>query len=198
MKEQFSSLSAVLDLKADEKGSGEKSSARLQSPKTNFCKITFVAWFQLVLGFFNWIETAKANTESQLGHNGKKPKTQSVSWIIFSMGITGYGISRPVIQNYNYFCIRTNIPKENYWIFRIGLIGSHSSLHKSEIFKLIISFFHYFWCQNWDQWYKMSGKNTHIYIFYFWFKNKRVWAEKIGKNRKNSINLKIAGNYPNI
>ena len=60
----------------------EKSSARLQSPKTNFCKITFVAWFQLVLGFFNWIETAKANTESQLGHNGKKPKTQSVSWIM--------------------------------------------------------------------------------------------------------------------
>ena len=60
----------------------EKSSARLQSPKTNFCKITFVAWFQLVLGFFNWIETAKANTESQLCHNGKKPKTQSVSWIM--------------------------------------------------------------------------------------------------------------------
>ena len=62
----------------------EKSSARLQSPKTNFCKITFVAWFQLVLGFFYWIETAKANTESQLGHNGKKPKTQSVSWITVS------------------------------------------------------------------------------------------------------------------
>ena len=62
----------------------EKSSARLQSPKTNFCKITFVAWFQLVLGFFYWIETAKANTESQLSHNGKKPKTQSVSWITVS------------------------------------------------------------------------------------------------------------------
>ena len=58
------------------------------------------------------------------------------------------------------------------------------SFQKSEFLKLIISFFHYFWCQNWDQWHKMSGKNTHIYFFYFWFKNKRVWAEKIRKKRK--------------
>ena len=44
----------------------------------------------------------------------------------------------------------------------------------------------------------MSVKNTHIYFFYFWFKNKRVWAEKIRKKRKNSKNIKVAGNYPNI
>ena len=93
---------------------------------------------------------------------------------------------------------KINIPKGNYWILRIGLMGSLSSLQKSEFVKLIISFFYYFWCQNWDQWHKMSGKNTHIYFFYFWFKNKRVWAEKIGKKRKNSKNLKVAGNYPNI
>ena len=89
------------------------------------------------------------------------------------------------------------MPKGNFWILRIGLMGSLSSLQKSEFLKLIISFFHYFWCQNWDQWHKMSGKNTHIYFFYFWFKNKWVWAEKIGKKRKNSKNLKVAGNYPN-
>jgi hypothetical protein len=52
--------------------------------------------------------------------------------------------------------------------------------------------------QNWDQWHKKSGKNTHIYFFYFLFKNKQVWREKIGKKRKNSKNLKVAGNYPNI
>ena len=60
----------------------------------------------------------------------------------------------------------------------------YSSLQKSEFVKLIILFFHYFWCQNWDQWHKMSGKNTHVYFFYFRFKNKRVWAEKIRKKTK--------------
>ena len=48
-----------------------------------------------------------------------------------------------------------------------SLAGSLSSLQKSEFLKLIISFFHYFWCQNWDQWHKMSGKNTHIYNFFY-------------------------------
>ena len=65
-----------------------------------------------------------------------------------------------------------------------SLAGSLSSLQKSEFLKLIISFFHYFWCQNWNQWHKMSGKNSHIFFFYYWFKNKRVWAEKIGKKQK--------------
>ena len=55
-----------------------------------------------------------------------------------------------------------------------------NSLQKSEFLKLIISYFHHFWCQNWDQWHKMSGKNTH----YFCFKNKQVWAENIEKNEK--------------
>ena len=71
-------------------------------------------------------------------------------------------------------------------------------IHISSFLKLIISFFHYYWCQNQDQWHKMSEKNTRIRIFYFWFKNKRVWAEKIGKKNKKSKNLKVAGNYPNI
>jgi hypothetical protein len=73
-----------------------------------------------------------------------------------------------------------------------------SSLQKSEFLKLIISFFHYFWCQNWDQWHKMSWKNTHICFFLFLFKNKQVWAEIIWKKWKNSKNLKVASNYPNI
>ena len=72
------------------------------------------------------------------------------------------------------------------------------NLQKSEFSKLMISFFHYCWCLNGDQWHKISGNNTHIYFFYFWFKNKRVWTEKIGKKRKNSKNLKVAGNYPDI
>ena len=55
-------------------------------------------------------------------------------------------------------------PKGNYWILRIGLTEILSSLEKSEFLKLIISFFHYFWCQNWDQWHKMSGKNTNLYF----------------------------------
>ena len=59
-------------------------------------------------------------------------------------------------------------------------------------------FIQYFCCQNWDQWHKLSGKNTHIFFFYFWFKNKWVWAEKIRKKQKNSKHLKVAGNYLSI
>ena len=83
------------------------------------------------------------------------------------------------------FLHKINLPKGNYWILRIGL----SSLQKSELLKLIISFFHYFWCQHWNQWRKMSEKNPHIQFFYFWFKNKWFWVEKIGKKWKKSKNL---------
>ena len=42
------------------------------------------------------------------------------------------------------FCIKINIPKGNYWILRIGLMGSFSSLQKSEFLTLlIIQFYHY-------------------------------------------------------
>ena len=58
------------------------------------------------------------------------------------------------------------MPKGNYWILRIGLVGSLSTLQKSEFLKLIISYSHYFWRQNWVLCQKMSGKNTHIYFFY--------------------------------
>ena len=109
-------------------------------------------------------------------------------------GITGYEVSRPGIQNMKGFCIRINLPKENYWILRFGLMGSLSRVRKSELLKLIISFFHYFWCQNWDYWHKMSEKNTHIYFFYFRFKNKQVLAEKNWKKTKNFKNLKVTGN----
>ena len=47
-------------------------------------------------------------------------------------------------------------------------------LRKLEFLKLIVLLSHYFWCQIWDQWHKLSG-NKHLYIFfYLWFKNKRV------------------------
>ena len=57
-------------------------------------------------------------------------------------GITSYGVSRPGIQNKKGFCIKINLPKGNYWILRIGLMGSLSSLEKSEVLKLIILIFH--------------------------------------------------------
>ena len=79
---------------------------------------------------------------------------------------------------------KSNVAKCFFDICNAEMAQSLSSLEKSEFLKLIISFFHYFWCQNWDQWHKMSGKNTHIYFFYGWFKNKRVWAEKIRKKQK--------------
>ena len=77
-------------------------------------------------------------------------------------------------------------------------------LQKSNFLKLIISCFHYFRSQNWYQW--IWVKKINFYFFYFWFKNKRrnPWhggvdiVEKMGKKRKNSKNLKIADNYPNI
>ena len=77
-----------------------------------------------------------------------------------------------------------------------SLAGSLSSLQKSEFLKLIFSFFHYFWCQNQDQWHKMSGKNTHIHIFYFWLKKKQVWAKEIGKKWKKYLENFWSDWYP--
>ena len=50
-------------------------------------------------------------------------------------------------------------------IYNAEMAQSLSSLQKSEFLKLIISLSHYFFCQNWDQWHKMSEKNNHVYIF---------------------------------
>ena len=40
------------------------------------------------------------------------------------------------------FCLRINIPKGNFWILKIGLTGSLSSLQISESLKLITLIFH--------------------------------------------------------
>ena len=40
--------------------------------------------------------------------------------------------------------------------------------------------------QNWNQWDKLSTKNTHIYFFYFWFKSKQVWTSLDEFGRKKS------------
>jgi hypothetical protein len=49
---------------------------------------------------------------------------------------------------------------------------------------------------------KSVAKNRwkkHSYIFFLLLvQKKQVWAEKIRKKQKNSKNLKVAGNYPNI
>ena len=76
--------------------------------------------------------------------------------------------------------------------------GAPQYLSKIRVFKVNYFILPLFLVPNWDQWHKMSGKNTHVYFYYFWFKNKEVWEEKIGKKQKNSKNLKVAGNYPNI
>ena len=44
--------------------------------------------------------------------------------IYLRYGNTGYGVSSPGIQNYKYFCLKINIPKGNYWILRIGVMGT--------------------------------------------------------------------------
>ena len=46
-----------------------------------------------------------------------------------------------VVQNYKDFCLRINIPKGNFLVLRIQLMGSISRLQKSELLKLIIFIF---------------------------------------------------------
>ena len=82
----------------------------------------------------------------------------------------------------------------NYFHLLLGL----RSFQKSAFLKLTILFCQYFCCQNWDQWHKLSGKNTHIFFFYFLFKNKRVWAEKIGKKPKKFQKPKSCSQLPLI
>ena len=77
-------------------------------------------------------------------------------------------------------------------------MGSLSSLQKLEFVKLIISFFHYF-----DTKIEISGtkwvEKTPIYIFSIFGSKINVFERKKSeKKRKNSKNLKVAGNYPNI
>ena len=75
-----------------------------------------------------------------------------------------------------------------------GLRLESQKLQKSEFSKLIISIFQHFFCQNGNQWHKMSGKNCHIYFFYFGSKINELEQKKIGKKRKYSNNQNVAGN----
>ena len=50
-------------------------------------------------------------------------------FILPGYGNTGCGVLKRGV----YFCLRINIPKGNFWIVRIGLTGSLSSLQKSLI-----------------------------------------------------------------
>ena len=59
-----------------------------------------------------------------------------------------------------------------------------SSLQKSEFLKLIISFLHYFWCQNWDQ----CMFTWKIKIINFYYSN--FWWPKVVRSscyRKNAL-----------
>ena len=75
-------------------------------------------------------------------------------------------------------------------------MGSLSGLQKSEFVKLIISFFHYFWCKNWDQWHKLSGKNTHIYFFYsFCATDLNFCIKNIGRIKWSTLQTLIFASY---
>ena len=64
------------------------------------------------------------------------------AWLGGYFGNTGCQLFKRGIRNWKDFCLKINIPKGNYWILRIGLMGSLSSLQKSEVLKLIILIFH--------------------------------------------------------
>jgi len=73
----------------------------------------------------------------------------------------------------------------NFWILRIGLAGILSSLQKSQFLNLNISFLHYFWCQNWNQWYTKWVEKKPIYIFF-------TFCSKINKFAKSHQIAKIS------
>ena len=59
---------------------------------------------------------------------------------IMAIGVVEF--SREGYKIRKVFCIRINIPKGNFWILRIGLAESLSSLPKTGHLKLIILIFH--------------------------------------------------------
>ena len=74
-------------------------------------------------------------------------------------------------------------------------MGSLSSWKKSEFLKLVISFFHYFWCQNGDQW-KVEVEKIPIYIFStFGSKINEFEQKKLEKTEKIPKTQKVAGKY---
>ena len=89
---------------------------------------------------------------------------------------------------------------QNVFLISVMLKWHRASVacKKSEFLKLYISFFHYSGCQNWDQWQKLVEK-VPIYSFStFGSQINQFERKKLGKRQKNSKNLKVAGNYPNI
>ena len=73
--------------------------------------------------FFNWVQKKRCDYTPDYG----------IQVVEFRNG--GYKIRKKKF-------IKINIFKGNYWILRIGLMGSLSSLQKSEFLKLIILIFH--------------------------------------------------------
>ena len=84
-------------------------------------------------------------------------------FLLLTMAIRVVEFSNGVYEIKKIFAWEWTNPKDFSLILRIGQTGSLSSLQKSESLMLTFSFFHYFWCQNWDQWHK----KTHIYVYIF-------------------------------
>ena len=83
-------------------------------------------------------------------------------------GIYKWVNSAPIFLDRNYF----------------ELLMVLSSLQKSAFLKLTILFAQYFWCQNWDQWHKLSGKHIHIFFSTFGWKINEFRRKKLEKHEK--------------
>ena len=81
--------------------------------------------------------------------------------------------------------------------YRIAYVSTHNSLKCRIMLNMAVRvvkfssggiklerFFHYFWCQNWDLWHKMSGKNIHIIFFTLSSKINEFERKKSEKNEK--------------
>ena len=137
------------------------------------------------------------------------PRINKIKGILFLNLSMNYGLSKSakivlsksifdVKNQLNFFFKKRfyNISLEDQFLMPTTLNHLWFSVDsKNQSFLKLIVSLTLFWVPNLSS---VTQIGTHIYFFYFWFKNKRVWAKKIGKNRKNSKNLKVAGNYPNI
>ena len=110
--------------------------------------------------------------QCRLGHNLSQNATNSY---IFFIKSAKWATVRNQIYLVTSMCLtvdtssiftkKSNFAKCFFDICNAEMAQCLSSLQKSEFLKFIISLFHYFWCQNWDQWHKLSGKNTHNIFF---------------------------------
>ena len=57
-------------------------------------------------------------------------------------GFQGYGVSSLGIQNYKHICPKINIPKEDNWFLRIGVVTSYQKLATILLIKLFVNWYY--------------------------------------------------------